>query len=281
MAEVIAVDTTELDVAGHYGRPGLEQEILAALEAGGHAVDVDGLAPVDEFHSGGRQATAALTAQLALHPESHVLDAGSGIGGTARYIASTYGCRVTGVDLTEEYVETARALTGRVGLAGSVTFRQASAVELPFPAAGFDAVCMLHVGMNVEDKDTLFAELARVLRPGGTCGVYDVMRSGEGEIDFPVPWASAPATSFLADPDTYRTFLSRHGLEVTSERDWTGTVVEFARRVRAAAAAQGRPALGPHLLMGENFAAKLANTLSAMQRGVIAPTEIIATRRAS
>lgn len=273
--------TVSDSVAGHYGRPGLEEEVLAALETSQRTVDVDGLAPIDEFHSGGRQATAALTAQLDLQPDSHVLDVGSGIGGTARFIASTYGCRVTGIDLTEEYVETARALTDRVGLADRVTFRQASALELPFPAAGFDAVCMLHVGMNIEDKDTLCAELARVLRPGGACGIYDVMRSGEGELSYPVPWASSPAISFLADPDTYRNCLTRAGLRVTSVRDRTGTVLEFVRRAQAAPPGPGRPSAGPHLLMGKDFSDKMTNGVNAMQRGVIAPTEIIATRPSS
>lgn len=273
--------TVSDSVAGHYGRPGLEHAILAALKTSQGTVDVDGLAPVDELHSGGRQATAALTAQLNLQPNSPVLDVGSGIGGTARFIASTYGCRVTGIDLTEEFVETARALTDRVGLADRVTFRQASALELPFPAAGFAAVCMLHVGMNVEDKDTLCAELARVLRPGGTCGIYDVMRTGDGELSYPVPWASSPAISFLADPDTYRNCLTRAGLEVTSVRDRTDSVLEFVRQAQAALPGQGRPSPGPHLLMGEDFSDKVANAISAMQRGVIAPTEIIATRPSS
>ncbi len=90
-----------------------------------------------------------------------------------------------------------RALTGRVGLADRVTFRQASALDLPFPATSFDAVCMLHVGMNIEHKDTLCAELARVLRPGGACGIYDVMRSGDGDLTYPVPWAGSPAIGRL------------------------------------------------------------------------------------
>ncbi|MGH8929713.1 MAG: class I SAM-dependent methyltransferase [Egibacteraceae bacterium] len=268
-------------VAGHYGRPGLEQEILAALEISQGTVDIDGLASVDEFHSGGRQATAALTAQLDLQPENHVLDVGSGIGGTARFIASTYGCRVTGIDLTEEFVETARALTDHVGLADRVTFRQASALELPFPAASFDAVCMLHVGMNIEDKDTLFAELARVLRPRGICGIYDVMRSGQGELSYPVPWANSPAISFLADLGTYRSCLTRAGLVVTSVRDWTDAVLEFGRAAQAGPSEQGRPWPGSDLLMGEDFSDKRTNVVNALRRGVIAPTEIIATRPSS
>lgn len=270
--------TVSDSVTGHYGRPGLESEVLAALETSHRTVDVEGLAPIDEFHSGGRQATAALTAQLGLRPDSHVLDVGSGIGGTARFIASAYGCRVTGIDLTEEYIETARALTDRVGLADRVSFRQASALQLPFPPASFDAICMLHVGMNIEDKDALCAELARVLRPGGTCGIYDVMRSGEGQLSYPVPWANSPAISFLADPDTYRHCLTRAGLQVTSVRDWTGSVLEFARRAQAASPRQSPPPAGPHLLMGEDFSAKMSNVLSAMQRGVLAPMEIITTR---
>lgn len=271
---------TSESVTGHYGRSSLEQEILAAFEAAGQTVDVEGLAAVDEFHTGGRRATEVVTAQLGVRADSRVLDVGCGIGGTARFIASTYGCQVTGVDLTEDYVKTAQALSERTGLADRVAFRRASALELPFPAASFDAACMLHVGMNIEDKDSLCAELARVLRPGGSCAIFDIMHSGDGDLAYPVPWANSPAISFLANSEVYQQYLIRAGLEVNSVRDWTGSVLEFLEQTQSAQPdqPQDRPALGPHLLM-EDIAEKQANVLNAMHRGAIAPTEIIATRR--
>lgn len=150
--------------------------------------------------------------------DRHLLDVGGGIGGTARFAAHTYGCRVTSIDLTDDYVETARALTALAGLGDQVAFEQASALELPFPDATFDAVCVLHVGMNIEDKSTLCAELRRVIRTGGRCGVYDVMRTGEGELAYPVPWAGSPATSFIADLATYRERLVTAGFDIDATR---------------------------------------------------------------
>lgn len=259
-------------VTVHYGCPDLEQRIVAAFESAGATMDVDGLAAVDEFHSGGRRATAALLEQLGLGPESHLLDIGCGIGGTARFAASTYGCRVIGIDLTAEYVETARALTDRVGLADLVEFRQASAVDLPMRDAEFDAVSLLHVGMNIEDKGALFAELARVLRPGGRCGVFDVLRAGAGDVEYPVPWADTGAISFLADVETYRDALTGAGLKITAEQDWTPRVLEATRH-----APPTGTAIGTHLLT-EDLPAKQARVLDAMRRGVLSVVSICATR---
>ena len=120
----------------------------------------------------------------------HLLDVGSGIGGPARTFADAFGCRVTGVDLTEEFVEAANALTRRCGLSDRVSFRQASALALPFADASFDAATLIHVGMNIEDKAGLFAEVRRVLKPDARFGVYDIMRVAEGEIPYPMPWAA-------------------------------------------------------------------------------------------
>src|SRR3546814_3455016 len=114
-----------------------------------------------------------------------LLDIGCGLGGAARHFARACGCTVTGVDLTPEYVAVAEALTRMVGQADRVAFRAGSALDLPFEAASFDAATLLHVGMNIPDKDRLCAEAARVLKPGGVFGVYDGMRVGDGALTFP------------------------------------------------------------------------------------------------
>ncbi len=258
-------------VAEHYRRPGLLGRILAAV--GDSPIGVDDLAPVDEFHSGGRYATEAITARLGLEPGRHVLDVGCGIGGTARFLAARHGCQVTGVDLTAEFVDTARALTDRVTPDAGIEFRTADATDLPFTDAAFDAVCLLHVGMNIADKDALFAELARVLRPGGACAVFDVMRVGDGEVGFPVPWAGTAALSHLATPAAYRAALDRAGLPVFSEQDWSEAVLRFAAGRRSTPAG----GLGPHLMMGD-AATEQGHVLAGMRAAVIAPIEMIARR---
>ena len=76
-----------------------------------------------------------------------------------------------------------------MGLEGAVSYQQGSALALPFAAEIFDGSYMMHVGMNIEEKATLFAKVRRVLKPAGVFGIYDVMREGDGDLSFPVPWA--------------------------------------------------------------------------------------------
>lgn len=268
-------------VGRHYARRDLEPVIVEALRASGldpHNLKPDDLAPIDEFHMGGRAATAAVAEALALQPAMYVLDIGCGLGGSARYFAREARCQVTGVDLTPDYVEAATALTRLVGLAGLVDFRMASAVDLPFPPESFDAASLIHVGMNVPDKARLCAEAARVLRPGGRFAIYDVMRVGPGDIAYPTAWAAGPDTSFLADPAHYREVLVTAGFTVTIERNQRDLALDVFRRFRDRVAERGRPPLGLHLLMGPDAATKAANMVAALEEGVIAPILMVAVR---
>jgi ubiquinone/menaquinone biosynthesis C-methylase UbiE len=267
-------------IASHYTRGGLEETILAALAASGkdpNHLTVDDLAPVDEFHIGGREATAELVAPLGLAPDMHLLDIGSGIGGASRYLAETHRCRVTGIDLTEEYVEVAKGLARRVGLGDRVDYRQGSALALPFADGGFDGAYLLHVGMNIEAKERLFREVRRVLKPDGFFAIYDVMRAAEGALRFPLPWASAEATSFVASAAEYRRFLEAAGFEIKHERSRRDYALAFFAKVKQARAAAGHaPPLGIHLLMGPEAPQKIANLVDSLERGLIAPIELVA-----
>ena len=271
--------STERDVAQHYTHGSLERTILDALAASGKDVErlaPADLAPVDEFHIGGRQATIEFAGQLGLRRGMRLLDIGSGIGGPARYFAHEHGCDVTGIDLTEEYVRVAGALARRVGLSEGVSFRQCSALSLPFDANTFDGAYMLHVGMNISDKAALCAEIRRVLKPGGAFGIYDVMRTNDGELKFPVPWAARPDTSFVADVATYRRLLQTAGFVIERERERRAFAIDFFRQMRARIAESGPPALGLHIVMGADFSLKIDNMLATIEAGVIAPTELIA-----
>jgi ubiquinone/menaquinone biosynthesis C-methylase UbiE len=276
-------ESVERDVAGHYGRPGLEQALLDALLHAGKSLDAltaDDLAPLDEFHTGGRQATEDLASQLPLAAGMRLVDAGCGIGGPARYLAASFGCHVTGIDLTREYVDIARSLTRRVGLEDRVDFFQGSATATPFEDAAFDGGIVLHVGMNIPAKDELFAELARVVRPGGFLAVYDMMRREDGELEYPVPWAATPATSFLADLPTYSELVRAAGFDVTANRERREFALDFFAQLRSRTeAAGGPPALSLQLLMGEDFALKITNLIQNIERGLVAPAELIGTRR--
>jgi SAM-dependent methyltransferase len=269
----------EQSVARHYTHGSLERAIFDALSASGKDLDrlaPADLSPVDEFHIGGRQATMDFAAELGIKPGSRLLDIGSGLGGASRYFAEALQCRVTGVDLTDEYVRAAQALAARVGLEKLVAYQQGSALALPFALGSFDGAYMLHVGMNIEDKARLFAGVRRVLKPGGIFGIYDVMRVGEGELSFPVPWASSPETSFVESAGAYRRLLEGAGFAVEKERNRRAFAVDFFEQLRARAAqAGGPPTLGLNILMGATAPQKVANMIVILEQGLIAPTEII------
>lgn len=274
------MSTTEQLTIEHYARAELECSILAGLHALGveAAPTPEDLAAVDEFHMGGRAATLELAAALELTPATRVLDIGAGIGGTARHLARAYGCRVTGVDLTPDYVRAARHLTQLLRLDDRVAFHVGSAVDLPFADGAFDVATLLHVGMNIADKRRLATEARRVLAPGGLFAIYDVMRTGQGEVAYPQPWATTPATSFLATPEDYRAALAAAGFAIEGERRRTDLALATFRAMRERLATAGPPPLGLHLLMGESAPAKLANIMAGLEAGTFAPVELLARR---
>lgn len=272
----------EETVARHYGRERLQDSILAGIEALGRepeTVTETELGDVDEFHIGGREATIDITERLDLGPERHVLDIGCGIGGAARYIAQRHGCRVTGVDLTPEFVAVGERLTALTGLSDRVQFQVANATRLPFPDRHFDRAVLMHVGMNIADKDSLFAETARVLDDGGIFAVYDVMRVGDGDLDYPVPWASGPEFSFVCRPEQYGGALTQAGFDLVGTRNHGAAAADFFRRMKERVAASGPPPLGLHILMGADAPRKVANMIANLQAGRIAPIELICRRR--
>ncbi len=270
---------TEQQVAKHYSHGALESAILEALKASGKNIDKlspADLAGVDEFHLGWRAATVEIAKDIDLTSAMHVLDVGSGIGGPARYFAEAHGAQVTGIDLTDEFVQVANALTRRCGLADRANFQQASALALPFKDSTFDAATMIHVGMNIDDKAKVFSEVRRVLRPKARFAVYEVMRTSNGEIPYPMPWAATPATSFVRTPDDYRDMLTGAGFKLEGEVSRRDLALELWQEMRRKIAEHGPPKLGLHVLMGEAAKERLGNVISTLERGIIAPIEMVA-----
>lgn len=263
----------------HYAHGHPIERIEAELVA--HGFDLTELQPgdvagVDEFHLGGRFATVELLRSFRVGADDEVLDIGSGIGGVARTIAGATGCRVVGVDLTSVFVETASRLSEMVGLSDRTTFAVADANALQFDDDRFGAATLIHVGMNIDDKAALFAEVGRVLAPGGSLHIYDIMRAGDGEVDYPVPWSGDASTSFVEQPDHYVAALASAGFEVAAPVDRAGLV----RDALSAAAASPPPVNLSHL-MGDDWPTMFANLRSALAAGIVAPTEIVATRPSS
>ncbi|MEC8153315.1 MAG: methyltransferase domain-containing protein [Pseudomonadota bacterium] len=282
----------EARVEAHYTRENLLSTIRDGLTAAGFdpdSPDASALSAVDEFHIGGSEASRFVGEALGATSGLRVLDIGCGIGGPARFMASTFGCRVTGIDLTADYVAVGNQLSAMVGLAEAVTLQQASALDLPFSdgstgdGAGFDAAYVMHVGMNIADKPRMMAEAARVLRPGGKLVVYDVMTQREGSVTYPLPWSDVPENSAVDRLSAYKAALHAAGLVIEvseTKRDFAvGFFEAMVARMNEAQAAGGGAAGGPgplglHLLMGANTREKVGNVFGQIKEGLLAPVLI-------
>lgn len=269
-------------VSEHYAQPNLGEAILAALKADGKdlaQLTADDLAPVDEFHISGREATELLAQKAGLGAGDEVLDVGSGIGGPARTLAANFGCRVQGVDLTEEYCRVAQMLTDRVGLNGQVTFRQGDALELPFKDEFFDCVWTQHATMNIADKEKLYAEIRRVLRPQGRFVFYDIFEGNGEPVHIPVPWASKPEISFLWKPKKIRALLQESGFREKMWEDVTERCREwFRRRMAQAASGAPQPSLGLQILLGKTAKQALGNVFRSLEEGRLAVVQGVLER---
>ena len=259
---------------------------MAAIEAGlaAHGVEaknarVEDLGPVDEFHIGGRIASAHFLDQLDIKPSQTILDVGCGLGGSARFAAKTYGAKLVGLDLTPEYVAAGQTLCDWVGLSDRIELHHGSALSLPFDAAHFDGAFMMHVGMNIQDKQALMAEVSRVLRPGAKFGIYDIVKTNDEDLIYPVPWATTSETSWLARPEDYRAALDGNGFSVASENNRRAFALEFFKKMKAAGdAADGPPPLGLHILMQQSTAEKIPNMVANLAANRISPVEMIAVK---
>lgn len=269
---------TSHQISAQYATGLSRQNIERALIAAGK--DLQHLGPADlgaleDFHTLGRIATSQLAELAKVTGEDRVLDAGTGIGGAARFLASEYGCEVTAIDLTEEYCETARWLNQLVGLDGKITVRQGDVTQLPFGDASFDVVISQHVQMNVADKDRLYAEARRVLAPGGRLAIWDITTAAHGQLDYPLPWADQPGRSHLAAPGQLRAAIESAGLEIAHWADLTGPVAALMEAVLR------RPPepLGLHAFV-PGFAVKAANLTRGLAAGHLRVIQGVALRAA-
>lgn len=268
-------------VQAHYTRSGLGGLILAALEKAGKDLSrltPEDLAPIDEFHIRGRAATLELARAARVDASMRVLDVGCGVGGTSRCLAREFGCRVTGIDLTDEYCKAAAMLSDRIGLGERIDYRQGDATDLPFPEASFDIVWTEHAAMNIPDKPRLYAEMHRVLKPGGTLAIYDVLAGPSGSVHFPVPWARTPDASFLVTPEELRRLLEGAGFDIETWSDTTDAArawfVALAEKIRT----EGVAPLGFHVLLGSEFPAMAQNQRRNLEEGRIVLAQVVARR---
>lgn len=271
----------ENTVVKHYGNGGLLSKILTGLQESGKDIEKlkpDDLLPVEEFHIGGRKSTEHLVKRLNLSTESQIVDIGCGIGGAMRYLASQKINSVTGIDLTPEYISVAKELSKRVMPEAQLVFKLASALNMPFEDESFDAAITMHVAMNIQNRSTFYSEIARVIKPNGKFGLFDVVKKGEDDLIFPLPWATSSAASHLVSENQTTELLNDAGFVVIDKENRTEFALEFFNNSLASQANE-IPSLGIHLLMGDTAKEKFVNVLSSLKSGRIAVSQIIAEKR--
>jgi SAM-dependent methyltransferase len=271
-----------VDVIKHYSRDGLVTRLQAALRDAGMEGQLapEQLAPLDQFHSRGITATVELGQRLRPSSDTMVLDIGSGLGGPSRYLAATYGCHVSGIDLNASYVEAAAYLAARTGLSELVDYSCGDALSLRYGDGTFDVVWTQHVAMNIANRAGFYYEAHRVLRPGGRLAIYDVIAADGGPLVYPVPWSRGPKTSFLMTAVEMQAMLDRQGFKVHSWTDRTGAAIDWFSEIQKqhGASAGAAPPLGLHLVMGPEFKTMAANLAQNLTEGRAAIVEAVYVR---
>ena len=255
-------------ISQHYGSAGLSQRIVSALRKAGKSLDsltVEDLAPLDQFHTRGLAATRELVTFAGVKEGWRILDVGSGLGGPARVFASQMKCHVTGVDITKEFCDAAALLSTLTSLEDVTEFRNADATALPFDDAQFDLALTMQVQMSIEDKERFYAEIFRVLRPGGRFAFQDIMSGPGGDIVLPVPWATRRESSFLVAVDELRAILSKRGFHIENLDDISAEALAWRKQQPVAAGLAASP-LGLHVVMGEQFLTMQPNQIINLEQ---------------
>jgi len=271
------------DIIGHYSGGQLLERLRATLKAEGADPDrltIEVLAPHDQFHGRGLEATDEVARLLGPKPTDRLLDVGSGIGGPARYLAKRFGCRVVGIDLTREFSAVARVLTRELGLEERVSFEVGDALHMPFSDETFDGAYAMNVSMNIADKDGLYREIHRVLKPDAPLALSDLARGPGPAPQYPTPWAKTVAASFLATPAETRRRLEANGFTIVSSCETLAEALTYNAHARAMMERGEKP---PHravtLIHGELAKEMGANTSRALAEGGLIPIEILCRKR--
>ena len=267
--------------AGYKVEGDLYENILAALRRGSKRLDaltVEDLAPVDHFHARGFPATVELADQFRISENSHLVDIGCGLGGPARYMARRFNCRVSGVDLTEEFVRTGRLLNELLHMDHQVHLEHGDALHLPYADMTFDAGYCQHVTMNIADRERFYAEAARVLKPGACFALTEHGLGTKGDPAFPVPWSADGSNSHLVTPDATRRFAFDAGFEAIEIVEVGDKYLAGYRKSLERPPAEA-PALGIHLILGADARERSANAMRNIEEGRTRPFQLVCRKR--
>jgi SAM-dependent methyltransferase len=269
------------DVHSYYSPSDLFNRIIEGLNRLGidlANVTPDDLQPVDEFHIRGDAATKELIKLAEFTPDMHILDVGCGIGGSTRRLSLETGCRVTGIDLSEAYIDTAERLTELLDMQDQVIFHACSALELPFEDNYFDGVWSLQMNMNVEDKLSWLKETYRVIKPGGRAVLYEVCGNKNTPLHFPVPWAQDSSMSFLVPPALFRNVITSAGFDIEIWNDKTDLAQKAFADAKEPVGQPDLPILGVYLLAGEDIQTKAYNLHRNLDEERVSLIEVVVVK---
>jgi SAM-dependent methyltransferase len=276
-AEAMAMTDTQ-SIANHWGRGDVYGLIITALEKTSKRLDqltVEDLAPVDHFHARGFPATVELADRLPIRAGQHILDIGCGLGGPARYIAQRFGCRVSGIDITEPFVTAANQLTACLRMQDQVEIERGDGQHLPYADASFDGAYAQHVTMNVVDRPRFFAAAFRVLKPGAFFALTEHGLGPTGTPHHPVPWSEDGSGAWLITPAETRRLIEQTGFEAIDIED-TGAKYVAGYKAAIARAERGElPLLGTHILMGDSALPKTRNAARNIEEGRTHPFQLL------
>jgi ubiquinone/menaquinone biosynthesis C-methylase UbiE len=257
-------------VEEHYYQDGIFENILKLLkEQGKERITREDITQVDEFHVRGAAVSVELAEEAGFDKNTRVLDVGCGIGGPARMLAAKFGCKVTGIDITEEFIRTAKLLSRETGLDEQTEFITGNALQLPFNNESFDVVWTQHAQMNIKDKGTFYSEICRVLKKGGRFIYYDIFSINHETLYFPVPWAMNGSLSFLMTINELNGLLTELGLLEITAKDETMEAIQFFKQMRERSAKEGQPGPGMYILMGKNTNEMLAGLVRNINQNKI------------
>ncbi|MCI0507983.1 MAG: methyltransferase domain-containing protein [Gammaproteobacteria bacterium] len=269
------------DIHSYYSPNGLYNRIIEGLNEIGKDLSrltLEDLHPVDEFHIRGTTATNELIQLCGFTSDMHILDVGCGVGGSTRRLSHQLGCCVTGVDLSDEYIDAAERLTQLFDMQERVKFQAANALDLPFADNSFDGVWSIQMNMNIEDKLAWLKELHRVVKPKGRVVLYEVCGNKNTPVYFPVPWAQDSSISFLLEPDFFREVITSAGFEIEVWNDKTNLAQQAFAHMKEPVGNPELPELGVHLLVGNDILTKAYNLSRNLNEQRVSLIESVAVK---
>ena len=265
-------------IADHWSKGNVYDSIVSALNKMSKPLEgltIEDLAPVDHFHARGYPATVELSDRLPIEADQYILDIGCGLGGPARYMAKRFQCHVTGIDITQPFVEAANKLTALLRMERQVKIEHGDGQRLPYPDSSFDGAYTQHVTMNVADRPAFFGEAFRVLKPGAFFALTEHGLGPKGNPHHPVPWSEDGSGAYLVPPSETRAILEKAGFENIVVEDTGAKYLAAYRMVIEKAEKGALPPLGTYILMGETALQKTRNTARNIEEGRTHPVQVI------